>query len=65
MSVGGEQRSPPNRNEADRRKAARSLAIGRGSLMDPYTALKMLEYNQQELAKARGQRNWVTIFRKR
>lgn len=33
--------------------------------MDPYTASKMIEYNQQELAKARGQRNWVSIFRKK
>jgi hypothetical protein len=32
--------------------------------MDPYTASKMIEYNQQVLAKARGQRNWVTLFRK-
>jgi len=32
--------------------------------MDPYTATKMLEYNQQELARLRGQRNWVTLFRK-
>jgi hypothetical protein len=41
------------------------LAIGRGSLMDPYTASKLLEYNQQELAKARGHRNWVSLFRKK
>jgi hypothetical protein len=32
--------------------------------MDPYTASKLVEYNQQELARARGQRNWMTLFRK-
>ncbi len=32
--------------------------------MDPYTATKMLEYNQQELARIRGHRKWVTLFRK-
>jgi hypothetical protein len=32
--------------------------------MDPYTATKLLEYNQQELARIRGQRNWVNLFRK-
>lgn len=32
--------------------------------MDPYTASKVLEYNQQELARLRGQRKWVTLFRK-
>ena len=32
--------------------------------MDPYTAMKQIEYNQQELARLRGQHNWVTLFRK-
>lgn len=32
--------------------------------MDSYTAMKMIEYNQQELARLRGQRNWVNLFRK-
>jgi hypothetical protein len=32
--------------------------------MDPYTASKLVEYSQQELARVRGQRNWVTLFRK-
>jgi hypothetical protein len=30
--------------------------------MDPYTAGKMLDYNQQELARLRGHRNWVQLF---
>lgn len=34
----------------------------KGSTMDPYTAQKLLEYNQQELARIRGQRNWVRLF---
>lgn len=33
--------------------------------MDPYTAMKSLEYNQQELARLRGQRDWVSLFKKR
>lgn len=32
--------------------------------MDSYTAMNMIEYNQQELARLRGQRNWVNLFRK-
>jgi hypothetical protein len=32
--------------------------------MDPYTALKLVEYSQENLAKARGQRNWKTLFKK-
>jgi hypothetical protein len=35
-----------------------------GSTMDPYTAMKSIEYNQQELARLRGQRNWVSLFKK-
>jgi hypothetical protein len=33
-------------------------------MLDPYTAAKMIEYNQQELARLRGQRNWKNLFRK-
>jgi hypothetical protein len=33
-------------------------------MLDPYTATKMIEYNQQELARLRGQRNWKNLFRK-
>jgi hypothetical protein len=36
-----------------------------GSTMDPYTAMKSLEYNQQELARLRGHRRWVTLFQKK
>jgi hypothetical protein len=32
--------------------------------MDPYTAMKLVEYSQENLAKSRGQRNWKTIFKK-
>ena len=32
--------------------------------MDPYRMQKMLEYNQQELARLRGHRNWVSLFRR-
>ena len=35
-----------------------------GSTMDPYTAMKSIEYNQQELARLRGSRNWVSLFKK-
>ena len=35
-----------------------------GSMVDPYTAMKSIEYNQQELARLRGKRNWVTLFKK-
>jgi hypothetical protein len=35
-----------------------------GSMIDPYTAMKSVEYNQQELARLRGKRNWVTLFKK-
>jgi hypothetical protein len=31
--------------------------------MDPYRLQKMLEYTQQELARSRGHRNWVSIFK--
>jgi hypothetical protein len=30
--------------------------------MDAYTAMKLVEYNQQELARLRGNRNWVKLF---
>jgi hypothetical protein len=33
--------------------------------MDPYTAMKSIEYNQQELARLRGNRRWVTLFAKK
>ena len=33
-------------------------------MIDPYTAMKSIEYNQQELARLRGKRNWVTLFKK-
>jgi hypothetical protein len=32
--------------------------------MDPYRLQKLLEYNQQELARARGHRNWVSLFKR-
>jgi hypothetical protein len=32
--------------------------------MDPYTMLKLVEYNHENLAKSRGQRNWKTLFKK-
>lgn len=35
---------------------------GKGTTMDPYTLTKNLEYTQQELARARGHRNWTRIF---
>jgi hypothetical protein len=39
--------------------------VGRkATTMDPYNLTKMLEYNQQELARLRGQRNWVKLFRR-
>jgi hypothetical protein len=31
--------------------------------MDPYTASVMVEQRMQELARARGQRNWASLFR--
>ena len=43
--------------------AARSTREA-GSMIDPYTAMKSIEYNQQELARLRGKRNWVTLFKK-
>jgi len=32
--------------------------------MDPYTAMKLVEINQQSLAKSRGHHNWKSIFKK-
>jgi hypothetical protein len=53
------------RNEADRRAAAMLDHHWKaGSTMDPYTAMKSIEYNQQELARLRGSRNWVSLFKK-
>ena len=46
------------------RTGTRRQARKAGSLMDPYTAMKSIEYNQQELARLRGKRNWVTLFKK-
>lgn len=31
-------------------------------LIDPYTAGKMTDYTRGEIARARGHRNWRTIF---
>lgn len=33
-------------------------------MLDPIQLGYMLEYNQQELARLRGQRNWVTLFQR-
>ncbi|HEX5163963.1 MAG TPA: hypothetical protein VFV93_01100 [Thermomicrobiales bacterium] len=49
---------PANGNDAEARRRA-------GSTMDPYTAMKSIEYNQQELARLRGARNWVSLFNKK
>lgn len=32
--------------------------------MDPYTATRLLEYNRQELARLRGHRDWVKLFKR-
>lgn len=36
----------------------------KGTVMDPYTADKLLDYNRQELARLRGNRKWTTLFRR-
>lgn len=56
VSRNGTKRSDVRRRRDDRE--------GQCSQMDSYTAMKMIEYNQQELARLRGQRNWVSLFRK-
>ena len=34
------------------------------SQMDPYSMKVQVEYTQQELARARGHRNWVSLFKR-
>ena len=33
------------------------------TVLDPYTAGKMVEYSQGEMARSRGHRNWRSLFR--
>lgn len=32
--------------------------------MNPYLLSKMAEHSQRDIARARGQRNWLTLFRR-
>lgn len=63
VGVGGEATAPTRPQGRGPAAAAMMLQHEKGSTMDPYTAQKLLEYNQQELARIRGQRNWVRLFR--
>ena len=53
-----------DRNATTRTDERQRCQRGKGSRMDPYTATKMIEYNQQELARMSGKRNWVNLFRR-
>lgn len=33
--------------------------------MNPYLLSKMVEHTQRDIARARGQRNWQALFRRR
>jgi hypothetical protein len=33
--------------------------------MDPYSMTVQVEYTQQVLARARGHRNWVSLFKRK
>jgi hypothetical protein len=51
-------------SEAAKTSAHDAAGRRRTTTMDLYRLQKLLEYNQQELARARGHRNWVSLFKR-